>query len=108
MIRSLTLLLNEIKDQYVQENFKRVENFINESPIFKPQFVFNEITTSAAVTNKVYKHNLSFTPKDVILMHVSPYTATVTWRYNKFDSNFIYFDTSAAVTIRFLLGRYDE
>jgi hypothetical protein len=108
MIKAITLLLSELKDEYIQKNFKSIENFINEFSLFKTQFKFYEITIPAAAVNKAFKHNLTFTPKDVTLLHVNPYTVTVTFRYNKFDSNFIYFDTSAGATIRFLLGRYEE
>jgi hypothetical protein len=106
VIRFLTLLLQDMSKDNIQENFKRVENFANDATMQKMQFSFYEIVVPGAVTNHSFMHNLNFTPKDVLLLNVSPYTTTITWRYNKFDENFIYFDTSAGATIRFLLGRY--
>ena len=73
--------------------------------MLKGQWKYFEVTVDAAVTNKKFKHNLGFTPQNIITTFD---TATVTWDYTSFDSENIQFDTTGAGTIRFFAGRYSE
>jgi hypothetical protein len=104
----LSLLIKEISDEYAQENFQRISDFIDEQSVLKPDFKFYTYTATGALTNQSFSHNLSYVPKDIILLNKEPYTMTVTWRFGTFTSTNIYFDTSGAGTFRFLLGRYEE
>ena len=102
----IRLVQDEIEDEFAQENFRRLQDLWNENPVLKAGFKFYSITTTAAVTNQAFKHNLDFTPSDIIVLSRVPYTATFTPRFDTFNATNIYFDTSAAVTVRFFLGRY--
>lgn len=105
----LKLFTNEIKDQYLQENFIRLEDFFREDPLQKFGFKFQEITFTAAVTARAVRHFLMFTPKDIIQLSVTrPDSVTVTWHYDDFNETNLYVTTSGACTIRILVGRYEE
>jgi hypothetical protein len=103
----ISLFRKEIEGEFEQENFKRLQDNINASPFEKGQFKFFEISVNGAVTNYKHKHNLSFVPKDIITLHVSP-AVTLTWNYANFDRTNLDFTTSGATTIRAFVGRYEE
>lgn len=107
MIELLNLFKKEIDDEFTQENFKRLWEFINYHPLFKGSFKFFEFTFDSAVTNKQLTHKLPFAPKDVITLNVSN-GATVTWNYDLFNSEFLVVTTSGACTVRAYVGRYAE
>jgi hypothetical protein len=103
----MNLFLAEIKDKWVRDNFRKLLDWIRGTPILKGEFRFLEITFTAAVTARDYKHNLPFTPTDVILLATSG-GATVTFHYDSFTPTYINLTTSAATTIRCFIGRYEE
>jgi hypothetical protein len=99
------LLRQEIEDQYVQENFKRLMDYGNANPLDRANFQFFSIDIPSAVTNFKYRHGLGFTPLDVIIMHNSN-NAAITLNYSKFDSNELDINASGATLLRCLVGRY--
>jgi hypothetical protein len=103
----ISLLIAEIADRYVQENFNRLKNFFQNQPFLKGQWRFIEIDLDNGVTNFKYKHNLGFIPKDVILTSITP-SVSVVWNYDSFDREFIDFTTSGACVIRAFIGSYIE
>lgn len=103
----IELFRKEIDDQYSQENFRLIQESINDSPFEKGHFKFFEVVISSAATNYKYPHHLPFVPKDVIMTSVSP-SATVTWNYSLFDRTNLNITTSGPTTIRALIGRYGE
>lgn len=108
MILKLSIsTLKEITDEYVRKAFQQVKDYLDDQSILKGQFRHFEITTTAAVTNQTFKHNLGFTPEDVILTFIKG-TGGVTWNYDSFDATNIDFTTTGAVTFRFYLGRHEE
>lgn len=105
----LNFFKSEIVDKFVRENFQKLESYFIAEPFSKGNFKFLEIVLAKAASNKAVAHNLTYAPKDVILLSVlSPDTATVTWHYDLFDRQFIYITTSAACTVRAYIGRYGE
>jgi hypothetical protein len=107
MIEQLKLLVKEVENEYSQENFKRLQDFINGQPLMKGIFKFFEITYPAAASFEGFTHGLGFQPKDVIMTSVTG-GATVTWHYENFDSEKVYITTSTGTTIRVFIGRYEE
>jgi hypothetical protein len=101
------LFTKEIEDQFVQDNFKKIETFMREFPFAVINMDFYEIIFAGPFTNYKHKHSLNFTPKDVIMTH-NLNNATVTFNYSLFDSVNIDLTVSAATTIRFLLGRFEN
>lgn len=103
------LILKEITDKYVQENFRRIENEIRGDALSKGAFLFFTHTFKRAETKLKIPHNLGFQPSDVLQLSVSkPDTATVTWHYDSFDKTNIVVSSSAACTVRAYVGRYGE
>lgn len=99
------LILKDIQDPYVQENFLRLQQFLNNDIFLNSELKFFEVTFTAAVTNFRFKHNLGYLPKDAWLTGQSG-TATVTFNHSLFSKDFLDITTSAATTIRFLAGRF--
>lgn len=95
-----------IDDFYVQENFKRIGNFFRDDSLAKCNFYFLPVTVAAAGTDLAYKHNLNFTPKDVIMLNNST-NATVVFNYQIFDDQNIYLTSSGPTSLRLLLGRHE-
>lgn len=100
-----SLLRKEVQDQYVQENFVRIQDYFKASPLDRCEFKFFEILVPSAITDFPFLHRFNFTPKDVILLSMRP-VATVTWNFDLFDERFVYLTTSARTTVRALIGRY--
>ena len=103
----IKLFLNEVEDQYLLENFIRIEDFINGQVMFKGQFQHFEIVIPAAVTNFKFKHNLGFQHKDVIQTSVIG-AGVLTWNYDKFDAKFLDITTTGPVSVRAFIGAYKE
>jgi hypothetical protein len=107
------LLRQEIEDQYVQENFKRIMDYGNANPLDRANFQFFSIEIPeipvtippSTSVNIKYRHGLGFTPLDVIIMHNSN-NAAITLNYSKFDSNELDINASGATLLRCLVGRY--
>jgi hypothetical protein len=101
----LRFFLQEIEDVYIRDNFKRLQDALNAEPLLKTGFKFYEITVTAAATNREFKHNLTFIPKDVILTSVSN-GESVTFTYSSFDVDNIVFTVTGACTFRAFIGTY--
>ena len=101
------LLIKEIEDKWVRENFQRLQDFIRLEALFKGNWKFLEITMTAAVTNRDFEHGLGFQPKDVIQLSLTE-GVTWDWKYSRFTPTTVRFTTSGAGTIRALVGRYEE
>jgi hypothetical protein len=101
-------LIREIKDGSVQENFRRLDGFIRTSPFLQGEFKHYEVSFSApSYPSQVdFVHNLGFVPRD--LLESFREGGAVTWLYSQFDREKIYATITAAVTVRFFLGRYEE
>lgn len=100
------LLKKEIEDIYTQENFKRLGEYFRIDPVTRCRFEFLETVIPGSVTNMQVFHRLGYVPKDVILLHNST-NATVTFGYSLFTDEAVYVTSSAATTLRFLVGRYE-
>lgn len=99
------LFRKEIKDEYIQENFRRIGEYHDNDPFSRGNFEFLSIPITAAVTNYKFPHRLGFQPADVILMQ-NLNNVTVTFNYTRFDTTNIDITTSGATTLRILVGRY--
>lgn len=104
---ALDLILKEIQDDYVRENFTRIRRFLEGKTFLKGTFKFFELEVTAAVTNQRHKHNLGFVPKDVIITSQIG-AGALTINYSRFDIDFIDFTTTGAVAFRGFVGTYRE
>jgi hypothetical protein len=112
---ALNLYIREIADYFLRENFRKISDLEKERPFLSENFTFFEITLTGNITNFRYKHNLNYTPKDVVTLHVSTSGSTVgtlTWNYKSFDATFLDLTTASwgasdTITIRAFIGRYN-
>lgn len=102
------LLLDGIDDPKVQENLRRVSDFLRECPLLKGDFSFYELSLSAPTYPATvrYPHSLGYVPKDVLV--TSSTGGTVTWNYASFTRTHLSVTISAAATVRCFLGSYAE
>lgn len=100
------LFKKEIADTFVQENFKRINDYFRAEAITRAGFEFLEIVLPAAVTNFRFPHSLGYQPKDVVLMHNLD-NAVVTFNYRLFDKTMLDITSAGATTLRILVGRYE-
>ena len=101
------LLIHEIEDEYIQENFVRLNTFISDQPFLKGRFQHFEIEFGAAVTNLRIQHRLGFQPKDLIQTFLTG-GETLTWNYDLFDSKYLDVTTSGPCKVRAIIGAYEE
>lgn len=121
----LSLLVKEITDTYVRENFQRIKDWATRSALFRmdPQFFEIQVPVPAGATsvgvgpdpkdNFLFPHRLGYTPRD-ILMTSAIGSGTITWNYAKFDSTNLNLsitgitpsDQATVFTIRVLVGNY--
>lgn len=102
----LKLLIKETPDEIVKENFRRVAESLNSDVISSGNWRFIELTFTAAVTGFLYKHNMPFTPKDIIQTSKTG-AGSVTFNYASFDETNINITTTGACVVRFFLGRME-
>ena len=101
----LSLLISQLTDNLLQENFRNILNYTQSQPWLQGDWKFYEVAFTTAVTNFRFKHNLAFRPKDILLTAKTG-SATVTFNYDLFSSEFLDITTDAATTIRFFAGSY--
>ena len=98
----MNLLLNEIQDRYVRENFKRLQEFLRVSNMLEG-FTFVEIELTQAVTNYRYYHGLGYIPQDIIQTRFTG-PGELTFNYSRFDRQYLDLSTTGACTVRALVG----
>ena len=103
----LDLLIQEMKDDYVRENFKRLKTFASGQKLLNGSWQFVELVIPSAVINFKFAHNLGFAPRDIIQTS-SIGAGVLTWNYSLFDNVNLDLTTTGAVTVRFFVGTYVE
>lgn len=103
----LELILKDITDSYVRENFKRIVEFIRGDSLRKSQFKFFEVTFAAGTSNYRYRHGLGYRPKDFLATGVTN-GETVIFNVDLCDKDYIDMTVSGSCTVRFFAGAYRE
>jgi len=98
------LILKDIEDNYVRENFFRLEKFLDEQVFFDGDFSFFEIDIKSQDFNFKVKHSLKFIPQDVFFLAVEG-DHNFYFKYQDFDRDFMYISASGPCVIRFIAGR---
>jgi hypothetical protein len=94
----------KIEDSAARENFEKISEVINLNELLGGQFrVFDVLATDLGGDIKI-KHNLKFTPTDIWTTWVTN-NSTISIKYDKIDSEFFVFSTSARCRVRFIVGR---
>lgn len=102
----LKLFFREISDVFSLENFRRIEKDFNGQIILSANWRPIELTFTGAVTNFKYKHNLKFTPRDIIQTSKTG-AGAITWNYTLFDETNLDITTTGALVVRALIGKYE-
>lgn len=106
MLTAVDLILQEIKDPAVRENFFRLSNFLTQNTPLR-SFKFFEIDIPTAQTMLAVTHGLPYVPLDTVLL-----SAIGDQRFyfinQSFDAANLYVTTSGPVRLRFLAGRFTD
>jgi hypothetical protein len=102
----INLLLREITDPYVRENFSRIRDYVRLQHQLEG-FKHYEITITGAQTHFKFPHNLGFQPKDVLVTSLTG-AGSVSWNYDLFDRTNLNLSTTGSCVIRAFIGTYQE
>lgn len=100
----IDLILKDIQDPHVRENFFRLTRFLNSQIIFEGDFDFYDVTITQANLSFKVKHGLTFIPQDIVMLS-SQGDYNFYFRYQEFDRQYIYITASGPCKIRFLAGK---
>lgn len=101
------IILKDLSDPWVRENFWRLDKFFKAQPLFKGVFKFFELTFPAAVVAQRIPHGLGLKPLDVIQTS-SIGTGVITWLYPDFTTTDLFVTTTGPVVVRAFVGSYKE
>lgn len=99
----LRLLIKEISDLYTRENFQRIVNLFDSERLTAADWKPFQVSTEIAVVAQPFKHNLPFTPNATLQASITG-AGTLTWLYDQFDKDFIYFTATGPIVFRGYLG----
>jgi hypothetical protein len=103
----LDLLTKDIEDPYVRENITRIKRELESEQILSGFWRFFEVDVTQTGVKVPIKHNLSFVPKDIIILSKEG-DHNLYFDYGSFDANNIYVTTQNPCRIRFLAGAYKD
>lgn len=99
--------LEEITDQYIRENFRRIRDYLTLEPILRGRFYFFEIEIPAAIVDQKFSHNLGFPPQDVLQTSlIGP--GALTWKYDQFTRDFLVFSATDKCIVRVYIGSFNK
>lgn len=101
------LILKDITDKYVRENFFRLNNFLRDQVFFEGNFEFFEVDIKAQDLNFRVQHSLKFIPQDIFFLAVEG-DHNFYFKYQNFDRDFIYISANGPCIIRFIAGRLSD
>ena len=104
---NISLIIREISDTYVQEDFSRIEKALLNDVITNGNWTYVEINIPRGTQLFEFRHNLDFIPKDIIGLSAVG-DQNYEFRFDKFNASNIYVDAAGPVYIRCLLGRYKD
>jgi hypothetical protein len=101
------IILKDITDPYIRENFFRIQKFFMKFPFFKAEMKHFELIFTKALTSQNVLHGLGFKPTDIIqTFYTGP--GVLTWEYDSFDEKNLVVTTTGACKIRAFIGAYRE
>lgn len=103
----LDLILKDISDPHIRENFFRLRDFLSRQIIFDGDFKLYDITIPAKVENFKVKHGLTFIPADIIPLAADG-NYNYYFLYKSFDRENLYLTADGPVRIRFLAGKLKD
>ena len=103
----LDLLTKEVEDQIARENFVRIKRELEAQQILRGQWRFFETEFTQTGVKVPVKHNLSFVPRDIIILSAEG-DRNFYFNYENFDDKNLYVTISKPVRLRYLAGRYTD
>jgi hypothetical protein len=103
----IDLILKEIQDVRVRENFSRIQRFLEEQVILDANWRLYEMFFDGPEASYKYKHSLNFVPEDVILLQVVG-DRNVEFNHSLFTRENIDITVKGPCYIKFLAGRFRE
>lgn len=103
----IDLILKDIEDIYVRENFNRLKKFLNDSVFFEGDFDFYEVDIPSASVLFPIPHGLKFIPADIIFLSITG-DHNAFFNYENFDRTNIYVTAPGPCIIRFIAGRLTD
>jgi len=100
-------IFKDIDDEYVRENFTRLNDFFLNDALLRAGWKFFTLTFTGAVTNNKVRHGLGFKPLDVIQTSITG-AGALTFNYALFDDINIDVTTTGACVVRCFIGAYKE
>lgn len=104
---SIDLILKDIQDPYVRENFARISRYLESQTILEGNWRFYLIEVKSSFNNFEFKHNLTFVPKDIIVLSIDG-NKNVDFRFDLFTKTSIILSTQGPAVIRILAGSYPD
>lgn len=103
----IDLILKDIEDPHIRENFFRLTRFLNSQIWFEGDFQLYDITIPDEYPAFKVRHGLSFIPTDIIPL-ASEGNYNYYFKYNDFDLENMYIAADGPVRIRFLAGKLKD
>lgn len=103
----IDLILKDIEDPYVRENFFRLSQFINRQVWFEGDFQLYDVTIPREYNDFKVRHGLTFIPADIIPLAVEG-NYNFYFKYKDFDTENMYIHAEGPVRIRFLAGKLKD
>lgn len=103
----LDLLLKEIPDLIVRENFFRSKRELEAQQILSGFWHFFEVEFQHSGPLQPIKHNLSFIPQDIIILSVEG-NHNLFFNHENFDSTNVYITVEGPCRVRFFAGKYSD
>jgi hypothetical protein len=101
------LILKDIEDQYVRENFTRLLKFFNLQDLLNGEFKFFDVEILEANTIFSLPHGLKFIPVDIIVVSIFG-DYNFYFRHSDFTKEDIKILVSGPVRIRFFAGSFKD
>ncbi len=112
-MKDLLLIIPEVQDPTVRENFDRIQRASDDDLFGKFRGKHIELSLDKNITY-LYPHNLGFRPRDLIQTFLDkPTGASLTWNYGSFDRTNISLTVAGlasgeSVDVRAFVGVYVE
>ncbi len=103
----LELILKDISDNYVRENFFRIAKYFKKLVFANETFRVFNVDIREASPKLSLKHGLSFIPEDVVVTRIEG-DFNFYFRFQEFDRENLYITAAGPVKLKFLAGSFDN
>jgi hypothetical protein len=98
----MKLNFEQIQDTYTRDNFRLIEQAINDLVFYQGEFKFFEFEIKGAIAGKKLYHHMGIRPEDVIITKSTG--ASFQLDYNGFTQDYITVNTSGDCYLRMFIG----